>query len=57
MPNLRQHIEAQFQQGMTWNNRRKSTDWNMDHVIPVKPKGGDLEHLLEHLNYRNIRPL
>ena len=43
MLTLKEHIENQFQPCMSWENHgRKSTDWNMDHHVPLKPKGGDL---------------
>lgn len=29
---LRQHIEAQFTKGMSWDNRGK---WHIDHIVPV----------------------
>ena len=32
---LRQHIEAQFTEGMSWNNYGK---WHIDHIIPTKYK-------------------
>ena len=31
---LRRHLEAQFQPGMTWDNYGKD-GWHMDHIIPV----------------------
>ncbi len=32
---LRQHIENQFQPGMTWENYGKY-GWHIDHIIPIK---------------------
>jgi len=29
---LRKHIESQFQEGMSWNNRR---EWHIDHIKPI----------------------
>ena len=29
---LRIHIEAQFEQGMSWDNRK---EWHIDHIIPI----------------------
>jgi hypothetical protein len=32
MPELRAHLERQFQRGMTWENYG---DWHVDHIVPV----------------------
>ena len=30
---LRDHIEAQFEEGMSWDNH--GTDWHIDHIVPI----------------------
>lgn len=47
------HIESQFQQGMSWENRHL---WHIDHIMPVSmAKTYDEVYRLNH--YRNLRPL
>lgn len=47
------HIERQFSQGMTWENKGK---WHVDHIIPLASAKtiNDLEPLL---HFTNLRPL
>jgi len=49
----KEHIEKQFQEGMTWNNYGS---WHIDHVIPLinaKTK----EELIKLCNHTNLQPL
>lgn len=55
---LRSHLEASWQPGMTWINRGVREGWQVDHVVPFT--------VFEHNNplhrkwcwdYRNLRPL
>ena len=47
------HIEAQFVDGMNWNN---INEWHIDHIIPVSfSQSKDELLLLNH--YTNLRPL
>ncbi len=49
------HLEAQFKDGMTWENYGK---WHVDHILPcssfdlTKP-----EEQLKCFNYKNLQPL
>ena len=48
-------IEAQFHDGMTWQNADR---WHVDHIMPVKFEGHDKEGELEkRLHYKNCWPL
>ena len=55
---LRQHIEGQFTEGMSWNNYGK---WHIDHIIPIKYKQDGiiptLEEAAKRLHYSNTQPL
>ena len=52
---LREHLEKQFKNGMTWDNYGK---WHIDHIIPLahfdlnKP-----ENQKKAFNYKNLQPL
>lgn len=52
---LKYHLESQFSNGMTWENRHS---WHVDHIVPLK--AFDLTSIEEQkiaFNYRNLRPL
>ena len=52
---LREHIEAQFKRGMTWQNYGK---WHIDHIMPCS--AFDLtnpDHVKICFNWQNLRPL
>lgn len=52
---LREHIEKQFQNGMTWSNYG---EWHIDHIVPCKMFNLFLEnHQKLCFNWRNLRPL
>lgn len=47
------HIESQFQDGMSWDNR---SDWEIDHILPMRlAKNEDDVVRLSH--YTNLQPL
>ncbi|QDP64188.1 MAG: hypothetical protein Tp131SUR933471_1 [Prokaryotic dsDNA virus sp.] len=47
------HIESQFKEGMTWDNRG---EWHIDHIIPLS--SAKTEEEMEKLcHYTNIQPL
>lgn len=52
---LRRHIEAQFTNGFSWENR---SEWDVDHFIPVTAFDlTDPEEQRWAFNYRNMRPM
>jgi hypothetical protein len=55
---LKNHIEKQFKEGMTWENHG---DWHIDHIIPLKYKqdgiAPSLEEISKRLHYKNTQPL
>lgn len=51
---LKRHIEAQFEQGMSWDNY--GTYWNIDHKIPLS-NGFSEEKIYELNHYTNLKPM
>jgi len=52
---LKEHIESQFQQGMTWANHGK---WHIDHIKPCSSFNlSDPEEQKKCFNYMNLQPL
>lgn len=49
---LKQHIEAQFEPGMSWHNRR---DWHIDHIRPLSSFENKLDPSAWDLP--NLRPI
>jgi hypothetical protein len=55
IPELRQHIEAQFEPGMTWDNWGQ---WHIDHIRPLVAFNLVVpEELAKACHYTNLRPL
>ncbi len=56
---LKNHLENQFQPGMTWENWGFGDDkWHIDHIKPLHMFDlTDREQFLEVCNYTNLRPL
>jgi hypothetical protein len=52
-PTVRDHIESQFVEGMTWENRSL---WHIDHIIPIA-SATDQDHLHRLCHYTNLQPL
>jgi hypothetical protein len=49
------HIESQFTDGMSWDNRGK---WHIDHIIPLALFDlRDEKQQLAAFNYKNLRPM
>lgn len=49
------HIESQFQEGMSWENK---DDWHIDHIVPISAFDlADLEQQKCAFHYTNLRPL
>jgi hypothetical protein len=56
---LRQHIESQFTEGMTWDNYGQGKGkWNMDHIIPCASFDlNDIEQQKICFRWSNIQPM
>lgn len=50
---LKKHLEAQFENGMSWENRDK---WHIDHIIPLSSAKTE-EELYKLCHYTNLQPL
>lgn len=50
----REHIEAKFYGGMTWENRARR--WQLDHIKPLGTSR-DVVEFMERCHYSNIQPL
>lgn len=50
---LMEHLESQFTDGMTWENRG---EWHIDHIIPLASASTE-EELLALCHYTNLQPL
>ena len=54
---LKQYIENQFQNGMSWNNWAVD-GWHLDHIIPLKAYDlTDVSEQKKAFHYTNLRPL
>lgn len=47
------HLESQFHEGMSWDNRG---EWHMDHIIPLSSAKTE-DELIALCHYTNIQPL
>lgn len=50
---LKEHIESQFPEGMSWENR---SQWHIDHRIPLA-KAATEEELIALCHYSNLQPM
>jgi hypothetical protein len=50
---VRQHLEAQFQPGMSWENYG---DWHVDHIIPLA-SAKTVEEVVALCHHTNLQPL
>lgn len=50
---LKEHLEVQFVDGMSWDNRR---EWHIDHIIPLSSAKTE-EELYKLCHYTNLQPL
>jgi len=50
---LKEHLEKQFINGMSWENRK---DWHIDHIIPLS-SAKTKDELLKLFHYTNLQPL
>lgn len=57
IPELKCHIEKQFQTGMTWDNHGLH-GWHIDHIVPVTAFDfKDADELERCFHYTNLQPL
>jgi hypothetical protein len=52
---LKEHIEKQFTNGMSWENHNHS-GWHIDHIIPLSSAKND-EDVIRLCHYTNLQPL
>jgi hypothetical protein len=50
---LKEHLEKQFTDGMSWNNR---SEWHIDHIIPLSSAKTE-DELYRLCHYTNLQPL
>lgn len=50
---LKDHLESQFTEGMTWDNRG---EWHIDHIIPLSSASTE-EGLMDLCHFTNLQPL
>ena len=53
MEEFKAHIESQFLNGMSWENRN---EWHLDHIMPVSMAKTE-DELIRLNHYKNFRPL
>jgi len=57
IPELKSHLEKQFQEGMNWENHGQF-GWHIDHIKPLNTFDlTDEEQLIKCWHYTNLRPL
>ena len=57
IPELKQHLESQFTEGMTWDNWAQD-GWHIDHIKPLASFDlTDRKQFLEACHYTNLQPL
>ena len=55
---MRDHIEAQFQPGMTWENHGFGEGcWHVDHIVPLVSAGNDEAAMFKLWHYSNLQPM
>jgi len=55
IPKLKEHIEKQFREGMTWKNHGR---WHLDHIKPLASFDlTDEEQQKKAFHYKNLQPL
>jgi len=50
---LKKHLENQFIDGMSWENR---SEWHIDHIIPLS-SAKTKDELYKLCHYENLQPL
>lgn len=57
MDELKTHLEAQFKEGMTWDNWNYR-GWHIDHITPIKLFDlGNADELKKAFHYSNLQPM
>lgn len=52
---LKQHIEQQFTENMSWDNR---SEWHVDHIVPLSSFDlSDIETQKKAFHWTNLQPL
>jgi len=52
---LKEHIQRQFAEGMSWDNH--GDEWHIDYILPLKYANPTIEQTIERLHYINTRPV
>lgn len=52
---LKEHLEKQFKEGMSWDNHSKY-GWHIDHIVPLSSAKTE-EELIKLCHYTNLQPL
>lgn len=55
IPELKKHLESQFQEGMSWDNYGRN-GWHIDHIVPSSSASTE-EELIKLQHYSNLQPL
>ena len=50
---LKEHLEKQFVDGMSWENR---SEWHIDHIIPLSSAKNE-DEIYKLCHYTNLQPL
>ena len=50
---LKMHLEKQFRENMSWNNRKK---WHIDHIVPLSSANTETD-IIKLSHYSNLQPL
>lgn len=54
MEHYKKHLEDLFDNDMNWENY--GTAWNIDHILPLKEEGIDIEETIQRLHFNNTAP-
>lgn len=55
-----EHIEAQFKDGMSWDNYGRDSErdcWEIDHIVPVNYNNPTVEEVIKRMHYSNCQPM
>jgi hypothetical protein len=58
LEHLQEHLESQFEDGMTLDNRGVGKGkWHVDHILPLAAAKGDEDKIIMLCHYTNLRPM